>query len=215
MNTCPQSPLTPSPVIQEIFSEELPSDTAFQELFDKAEKREASTPPSLFALIEEKEEENSLLSCGFIPLPRTIEELSSLNTSSVQGVSLSSPLIEALFEKMASSMVIMTSSHEQQTSLVLDTPSFSSSCLFGTRITITEFSTAPKVFNVEIHSNPGAISLIQQGTPHLLATFDKGHFPFTINRLDTHIQPTRTPFVFQRKGDKDHEEQDQYEEQDS
>jgi hypothetical protein len=237
MNTCPQGPLTSPAPIQEIPSEEIPSETAFQKLFDEIEGRadeKTDLPPSLFDLIEEEEEgenpfvscnfslqppsieeENPFVSCGFTPQPLFIQGLSSVNTSSIQEVSLPSPLLEALFEKMASSMVIMTSSHEQQTSLVLDAPRFSSSCLFGTRITITEFSTAPKAFNVEILSNPEALALIQESSLQLLATFDKGNFPFTINRFDTHLQPTRSRFVLQRKENEDHGEQDQHEGQNS
>ena len=105
--------------------------------------------------------------------------------------------VEALFEKMASSMIIMDLCQETQTTLVLDHPHLSGSVFFGTTITIKEFSTAPKAFNVEILSNPTAIATILQQQDHLLSLFAKGNFPFTIHRFDSGIQQEtmETPLI--------------------
>lgn len=95
--------------------------------------------------------------------------------------------IEALFEKMASTMLVMNSAKEQETTLFLDSPQFSSSAFFGTRITIKEFSTAPKVFNIEIATHQTALNLLTTHKDALLAAFEGHRLPFTVNRLDTEL----------------------------
>lgn len=101
--------------------------------------------------------------------------------------------LDALFETMASQMVIMTSSHEQTTTLVLDSDRFASSPLAGAKITITEFRTAPQIFNVEISGAPSAVALIQQSQEALLRRIATGHFSFSIHRFEAVSAPRFHP----------------------
>jgi hypothetical protein len=95
--------------------------------------------------------------------------------------------IQVLFEDMASSMIVMTSNYEQETTVFLDSPKFAASSFFGTRITIKEFSTAPKIFNIEIASNPAGLILLSAHKDALLAAFESHKLPFTVHRLDAQL----------------------------
>jgi hypothetical protein len=116
--------------------------------------------------------------------------------------------IEAMFEKMAGTMIVMTSAGDAETTLFLDSSEFSQSPFYGTRITIKEFSTAPKAFNIEIASNALALQRINAHKPALLTAFAKGDFNFSIGRLDTEIQVEDRPF-FHRKEAASQDEEDQ------
>ena len=118
------------------------------------------------------------------PLPQPF--LSGLPTPPVSACAAPVPAsaaVDALFESMASQMVIMTSSQEQKTTIVLDGERFGASALAGAEITITEFSTAPKIFNVEIIGAPSAVVLIQKSQEALLQRIAKGNFSFSIHRF--------------------------------
>jgi hypothetical protein len=106
-------------------------------------------------------------------------------------------------------MLVMNASNDVETTLFLDNPHFASSALFGTQITIREFSTAPKAFNIEIISNPGGVALIDAGKNDLLNAFREGNFNFTVHRFDTHIEQTPDRPVFHRKEGGDQGQQDQ------
>jgi hypothetical protein len=120
-----------------------------------------------------------------------------------------SPIMEAAFEKMASCMIMMSSSHETETTLILDNPHFASSSLFGTQITIREFSTAPKVFNIEILSNSAAIAAMEASKSGLLSAFQEGGFNFSVHRFDMHLQQNEDRPVLHRKENSDREQQDE------
>ncbi len=183
----------------------------------------------LFAMIEEEEEEVSEgAAAPTIPLNTPPEAkknkviavqtaampaagpLLFFSTSSQTAVPLKislSPEVQALFEKMAGAMIVMQSSGEAETTLFLDSPQFASSVFYGTQITIREFSTAPKAFNIEIISSPSAIGVIDPCKNDLLSAFRNGHFNFSIHRFDTFFQTEDRPVLHRKEnsGD-DHQE---------
>ncbi len=139
----------------------------------------------LFALIEEElEEEYAPLAEVPIP-PPFISPSSALSlascTASLAPLHSSLPLA---MEKMVGTLILMHCTGETHTTLVLDQPQFATSPFFGTQITIKEFSTAPKTFNIEIISNPSALLSIQKGSEQLLSLFAKGDFGFSVHRLE-------------------------------
>lgn len=128
--------------------------------------------------------------------------------ASSQSIALSAE-IEALFEKMAGTMLLLSSSNETETTLFLDTPQFDHSPFYGTRITIKEFSTAPRAFNVEIATSSVALAHLNAHKSALLAAFAKGDFNFSIGRLDTEIQQADRPLFHRKEAvSKDKEEED-------
>jgi hypothetical protein len=203
-------------------SGEIP-DGRFRELLQVHPNEENPQEKNLFNLVEEEEEEKLMDGPGGIPI--SLNPTSSSPAKKVEktdriagapAVSRSflavpsnfatapilhplSPEIELIFEKMASSMIVMSSSGEVETTLFLDNPN---SIFYGTTITIREFSTAPKAFNVEITSFTPAIQAIESSKNDLLSAFQNGNFNFSIHRLETFIQSEERP-VFHRKESSD------------
>jgi hypothetical protein len=137
--------------------------------------KEESPSPSL-------EDETEILS---LPMQQQLQALHSFfgSSSEVQISSLTPEVLE-VFEKMVGAMVVMDTSGRQETSVMLSNPN---SPFFGGRITIVEYSTAPKQFNVQIAAAPEAIALYQKHASSLMTLFENGNFRFKINRVDTHL----------------------------
>jgi len=164
-------------------------------------------PRSHFALPEEEElieapKIDNIPVC--LAAPHTAVAAAAPLTFSSNGVpAASQPVqlpaeVEALFEKMAGTMLVLSSSNETETTVFLDSPQFNNSPFYGTRITIKEFSTAPKAFNIEIASSALALNAIDVHKPALLSAFAKGDFNFSIGRFDTEILQEDRP-LFHRK----------------
>ena len=172
--------------------------SAFKELMKTSAVTEEKKKKNLFTLIEEEKKEEDLeptsLAAGNLTHP-----LTPLSSSGVEATRALPPTLEILFEKVASSMVIMHSNEEQETTFVLDNPNFASSPFFGTKITIKEYSTAPKAFNIEISSYPAALAQIAAHQGDLMAAFQNGRFNFSVHRLDTQLLDTDERPVFCRE----------------
>lgn len=99
------------------------------------------------------------------------------------------PEIYEMFERMVGVMTVMTTTGMSQTTLVLDAPQFASSPFFGVEIEITEFSTAPKAFNIEIRAPDIAKNIIDKNVSELVAAFQAGQYNYRVNRVDTALLP--------------------------
>jgi hypothetical protein len=175
----------------------------FKELLKAQPSKEISRERDFFALVAEEEKEESepkegpcyeMRSATHLSLP----EMEAVNNS-VSRLAGLSPAIEAAFEKMASSLIMMVSSREVETTLFLNNPHFAASPLFGTKIILREFSTAPKAFNIEIASNPQGAELIRSSKESLLSAFQKGNFNFSVHRLETHLHEKGDRPTFHRR----------------
>jgi hypothetical protein len=175
-----------------------------------------SHPLSLPVAVEKKKEKErpSYTLSPIVPLPSCPISCASLLTGAPFAItetgksSALPPVIAAAFEAMVSTMLIMDSCAEVETIFFLDSPHFASSVLFGTKITIREFSTAPKMFNIEITSNPQGVALMEAGKSHLFAAFENAHLNFTVHRFETHLLQSEKGPVFQRKETSDQDLQD-------
>lgn len=152
--------------------------------------------PPLDSMPNRKKEKEEALDLSFNPFIgiSPIQPNISAFSVAVRNM-LPSAEIEAIFEKMASQMIVMQSSGEVETTMFLDDSRFASSIFFGTKITIREFNTAPKVFNVEIASSTQGRLAIEASKNDLLAAFQNGNFNFSIHRLDTQIQNEDRPVL--------------------
>jgi hypothetical protein len=182
---------------------------SFRELLQIFPTDEKPREKDFFSLVEEEEEDKKLID-GPPSVQVVLNPLILPFASPCVGpdLSFSAPLrgllppeIGAIFEKMASCMLVMSSSGEVETTLFLDTPHFASSPFFGTKITIREFSTAPKAFNVEIASSSQAIIAIDSSRNDLLSAFQNGNFNFSIHRLDTYIQNEERPVLHRKESE--------------
>ena len=136
---------------------------------------------------------------------------SLLSTGSISDLhtNLSAEVL-TLFDKLCGEMIVMTSENSSKTTLFLNSQEFTSSPLFGAEVTIEEFSTAPKVFNVSISANSQATQLIQANLSGFWEIFQERKFSFSINRIDTEIlsKPTFSRRSHEEKNDLDQEQED-------
>lgn len=209
-------------------------DQRFRELMKVTPADERSKKRDLFSLYNEEEDdedENNPLSSGMFaaqPVILTPSDEKTDGSAAVMAACASTALdargpavammstptvslppgIEALFEKMASEMLVMCSSGETETTLFLDNPHFASSIFFGTQITIREFNTAPKAFNIEITAFPTALAALGAGMQGLLAAFQNGKFNFSVHRIDTLVKQHEERPVLHRKESGDRDQQD-------
>jgi len=116
-----------------------------------------------------------------------------------------------LFEKLASTLLILHRDGIQETTLFLDGDPFASSIFQGAKITITEYNTAPKVFNVQFFADPKALALFETHAASLLAAFQNGNFGFQINRIDTSLLTEDEAYAFP-KVERDLEKEEEQEE---
>lgn len=113
------------------------------------------------------------------------------------GSGFSHPIIHQLFDTMVSFMMVMDLDGDKTTTFILG-EEFAASIFYGARITITEHSTAPKAFNVQLSASPEAVASFQRNMPSLLATFESGNYAFRIHRLETSLLDEKRP-LFKRK----------------
>ena len=101
------------------------------------------------------------------------------------------PQVMEMFERMAGVMTVMTNSTgiATHTFIVLNAPQFAISAFFGAQIVITEFSTAPKAFNIELLASQQGMDLANDHVEELLAAFQAGQYNFRVNRFDTALLP--------------------------
>jgi hypothetical protein len=98
-----------------------------------------------------------------------------------------------IFERMVGVMTIMAKEGMKQTSIVLSSPHFANSLLFGSEIVITEYAIAPKAFNIEFFGNPQAVTLMGRNIEELLAAFQAGNYTFKVNRIEASQLPLARP----------------------
>lgn len=178
---------------------------AASQRFKECMEKDSRSSESLEQDLDEDQENPLSL---YAPLSFSPSISSNTQTSAISGSALMPCAeIQALFEKMASTMLIMHTEGEQETTLFLDSPQFSSSSLFGTRITIKEFTTAPKVFNIEIASHQAGLHLLATHKDALVAAFESHRLPFSVHRLDLGLHGAEDPAFYHNSGDDQQQEQ--------
>lgn len=90
-----------------------------------------------------------------------------------------------LYSKLVEALIHTNHNGIQETTFFLEGDAFNSSAFQGSKITITEYSTAPKIFNIEFSADPKALSFFEAHAADLLNALQKGNFGFEVNRLDT------------------------------
>lgn len=99
------------------------------------------------------------------------------------------PQVQQLFEKMVGVMTVMNTTGVQETTISLDNPQFEKSVFYGAEIVITEFSSAPKAFNIELRGSENAMNLFAQNSQRILDEIQKNDYNFTVTRIDTSYLP--------------------------
>lgn len=183
------SKLPPTPLKAQRTGKPIPKIDSFSKLLEEKQKK----------LLRKEENPENLKNPIWIPdltlPPEKNPNLSTILSTKISEVELSSnapvtshfPIeIEELWGKLASASILMNHSQDQETTFILDTntPLFS-----GMRITIKEYSTAPKIFNIELVPNSSAaLSLIASHIPQLLNRFRQESFGFSVNDIIPELQ---------------------------
>lgn len=110
-----------------------------------------------------------------------------------------------LYHKMVETLLHLHREGIDETTFFLDGDAFSSSLFHGAKITITEYSTAPKVFNIHFSADPKALSVFEAHAGELVNALKNGNFGFSIHRLDTSL--LTDPLLPKVEGSLDKEEE--------
>jgi len=98
--------------------------------------------------------------------------------------------VETLFVQMVETMTTLYQEGHTETTFVLNRGN--DSFLSGTEITILEYNTAPKDFNIQIKGSPEAVKLFERHLGGLVAAFNaEHHHPFKIHRLEIYQNSKR------------------------
>jgi hypothetical protein len=131
-----------------------------------------------------------------VPVCVPVPDLSSSSSlSPVQGIN---PQILDLIDLMVGSVALVDAAGISETTITLDSPGFAGSLFYGAEITVREYSTAPKAFNIHFSAGADAIALFNTHASDLMAAFQNDHSAFKLNRLETHLLENHRPF-FKRK----------------
>ncbi|QZA58370.1 hypothetical protein [Candidatus Rhabdochlamydia porcellionis] len=186
--------------------------TISSKLPDSLKKQESSkqTPKNSFSKLLDKKQkkllknedknlpENPIWAPNLILSPEKNPDLSTILSQKISETELSAntpvtshfPIeIEELWEKLGSACILMNPLQDKEITFILDTNTLFS----GMRITIKEYSTAPKIFNIELApTSNAALSLISSHVPQLLNRFRQESFGFSVNDIIPELQSYAT-----------------------
>ena len=69
----------------------------------------------------------------------------------------------------------------------------------GSEISIKEYSSAPKIFNIQFNGNPEAVNLVQGNLENLMAALSDKEYNFKVNRFDIGLVSDKDKPLFKRK----------------
>jgi hypothetical protein len=144
-------------------------------------------PPDFKEKHPKKGEETASGIEGIAPQAPAFVPLAETPPSTVPPYFHMTPAVFELFEKMSGVMTVMTTTDVSETVITLNNPDYASSPFFGTQITISEYSTAPKQFNIELAGSPEAVAIFQENVDDLMAAFQGGNYNFKVNRFETRV----------------------------
>src|SRR5205085_12286328 len=106
-----------------------------------------------------------------------------------------------IYEQMVGSItVIMDASGARETTIDLTDEAYKSSPFYGTKISISEYSTAPLHFNIEISTTSQGQTILAPQLNNLMAAFQTGGYNFTVERCEVRLLKDEERFHFKRKG---------------
>lgn len=124
-----------------------------------------------------------------LPVAPTPQAAPSIPTTSVSWQP--STQVIQLFEKMIDQLSYMHENGIQTTTVTLGSSEFSSSIFKGCTLTITEYSTAPKIFNIQFALSPQAASYFAPHAQQLQNALKQGQWDFRVERMDIEMLDSR------------------------
>ena len=122
-----------------------------------------------------------------LPAPALQTPLQSISANTWQP----SMQVMQLFEEMTSSLSYVNEKGIQMTTITLDGEHFASSIFRNCTLTLTEYSTAPKIFNVQFAVTPEALAFFAPHAQQLQHALKHGEWDFRVERLDVALLDLR------------------------
>lgn len=109
--------------------------------------------------------------------------------------------VRSLYHNMVGAIMQTTTKGVVKTEVILNQPNSKSSQFFGSKISLTRYSTSPNSFNITISTpNPKALVQFNKGLDGLKTAFAQGDFDFKVGRLEAqYMSDKKEKFLFQRK----------------
>jgi hypothetical protein len=98
------------------------------------------------------------------------------------------PDVMDVFERMIGAIVYLDQTGIKETTITIHSSEEKPSIFNGAQITIREYSTAPKEFNVELKGAPKAVELFQTHKKDLMDAFDTMPYTFKVKNIETSLQ---------------------------
>ena len=157
-------------------------------------KKEAKSP------LPKPIEENALCAVKDLLAQQKQELLTESHSFKIDALALKpSAQVMQVFDKLIQSLTYVDQNGIQETTFFLD--DHLGSLFEGAKVTITEYSTAPKTFNIAFEVDPRALTLLESHAADLVHAVQKGRFGFTIHRIDTRLTTEKTHQKVERKED--------------
>lgn len=145
-----------------------------------------------------------------LPVPPPVfSPCSPISHSSTQ-ISTISSISDAclqIIDKLCSEMIVMDAESCVTTTFVLETEAFQNSPFYKATVTIEEYSTAPKVFNVSITAQESAINLLESQMAGFFELLETRNFSFAIHKIDTYL--STDSWYKEKEQDQNQDNQDQ------
>lgn len=114
--------------------------------------------------------------------------------------------VEVFFHQMVEKITTVQAQGLTTTTVIL--PENDTSILSGTEVTITEYNTAPKDYNISIKGSPEATVLFQAHLGELVTALNTEYRTFKINRLDLVLHSKKAHGIAKHKSEKSKELED-------
>ncbi len=140
---------------------------------------------------------------GFCLPPPAFLTPNETTLSSISKISEVPEIVQDFFEKLISWIEHINSEGIKETTIILNREP--SSIFSGTKITLTEYSSAPKIFNLHLSSSPEAAKLFQAHAQALINAIH--HRDFDIHRIDADLLSSEE-FLIYRNPDNNQDQDD-------
>jgi hypothetical protein len=93
-----------------------------------------------------------------------------------------------LYHNLLDKLILTNREGIQKTTFNLDSAAFRSSVFRGATVTLVEYSTAPKIFNIQFTADPKAVAFFELHAADLQNALNNGKHNFDIGRINTSLQ---------------------------
>lgn len=174
-------------------------ETADANVSYKKDNRSTQIPKKKDKKEDGTKEEKKPVQAHLLSLTPDVENTAYQATKSLS--SYIDPKVETLFQNMVGAVIQTTKKGVSKTEFLLNQPNLKNSQFYGSKITLTKYSSSPSSYNIFL-STPSAKALTQftNGLASLKTAFIQGNFDFKVGRLEAHYKSDRKEgFLFRRK----------------